>query len=100
MLPSGGRTGGRSCGPGRSVRYAGTDYSPAADDEVLCIVMIETKQALEDLENILSVPGIDAVYIGPSDLSVSLGLPPAYDQVGPQFMRAIDAVLHACARHT
>ena len=89
----------RSYGPGRSVLYAGMDYYPAADDEVLCIVMIETSEALEDLENILSVPGIDAVYIGPSDLSVSLGLPPAYDHDDPQFMRAIDAVLDACRRH-
>ena len=91
--------GARSYGPGRAVLYAGPDYFPAADDEVCCVVMIETKQALEDLDNILSVPGIDAAYIGPSDLSVSLGLRPGYDHDDAVFVRAIDAVLDACRRY-
>ncbi|WP_343393129.1 aldolase/citrate lyase family protein [Candidatus Amarobacter glycogenicus] len=38
--------------------------------------MIETKQAVERLDEILAVPGIDAVYVGPADLSITLGLPP------------------------
>jgi 4-hydroxy-2-oxoheptanedioate aldolase len=91
--------GYRSYGPGRAVYYAGRDYFPNADDEVCCIPMIETKEALENLEEIMSVPGIDAVYIGPSDLSVSLGLPPAYDHDEALFTDAIDRVLDGCRRH-
>ena len=61
--------------------------------------MIETKEAIANLDAILSVPGIDAVYIGPADLSVSLGLPPASDHDEPVFAEAIDAVLDGCRRH-
>jgi len=66
---------------------------------VLCIVMIETKEAVERLDDIVSVPGIDAAYIGPADLSVSLGLPPASDHDEPVFAEAIDRILDACRRH-
>ena len=60
--------------------YAGTDYGDHANDDVLVIPMIETAEALENLEDILSVPGIDAVYVGPSDLSLALGCQPRLDQ--------------------
>jgi 4-hydroxy-2-oxoheptanedioate aldolase len=91
--------GVRSYGPGRAVLYAGRDYYPQADDEVLCIVMIETHEAIENLEEIVSVPGVDAVYVGPSDLSVSLGLPPGYDSEAPPFVEAVDRILDACRRY-
>jgi len=89
----------RSYGPVRAPYYAGRDYFAHADDTVLCIVMIETKEAIENLGDILSVPGIDAVYIGPADLSVSLGLPPASDHDEPVFTEAIERILDACRRH-
>jgi 4-hydroxy-2-oxoheptanedioate aldolase len=90
--------GMRSYGPVRAVYYAGRDYFAHADQEVACIVMIETKAALQDLEGILSVPGVDAAYIGPADLSVSLGLPPASDHDDPAFTEAITRVLETCRR--
>ena len=63
------------------------------------MVMIETRQAAERADEILSVPGIDGVYVGPSDLSLSFGLPPAPDQTDLDWIAAIDNVLTACARH-
>jgi 4-hydroxy-2-oxoheptanedioate aldolase len=78
--------GARSWGPVRaqlSVGGAsGADYFQRANDEVACIVMVETKQAVDRLDEILDVPGIDAVYVGPSDLSITLGLPPGLDNGG------------------
>lgn len=91
--------GRRSYGPGRSVLYAGRDYFPNANATVLCICMIETREAIANVDAIISTPGVDAVYIGPSDLSVSLGLPPGYDNEAPEFVQAVEAVLAACKRH-
>ena len=65
--------GYRSFGPTRATLYAGKDYAPNANATVLTFAMIETKQALDNLDAILSVPGLDAIYVGPADLSQSLG---------------------------
>ena len=89
----------RSHGPIRAALYGGRDYIVRADGEVLCIVQIETKESVENLDDILSVPGVDAAYIGPADLSLSLGLPPASDHDEPAFVEAIGRVLDACKRH-
>jgi 4-hydroxy-2-oxoheptanedioate aldolase len=61
--------------------------------------MIETRQAVERADEILAVPGIDAVYVGPADLSISYGLPPRNDNPGDPFDPALAAVLDACRRH-
>ena len=61
--------------------------------------MIETKQALDNLEDILSVEGLDAVYIGPSDLSLSLGCKPSFDDVDPPVAQAIDHILARAKAH-
>jgi 4-hydroxy-2-oxoheptanedioate aldolase len=61
--------------------------------------MIETKTAIERLDDILSVPGIDAVYVGPADLSLTLGLPPAMDHDDETFQRSRIAVADACRTH-
>ena len=72
--------GKRSNGPIRAGIYGqGTTYQSTANDEILCLPMIETGEAVENLEAILDVPGVDAVYIGPSDLGFSMGLPPVLD---------------------
>jgi len=89
----------RSHGPIRAALYGGRDYIARGNDEVLCIVQVETKESVENLDEILSVPGMDAVYIGPADLSLSLGLPPASDHDEPAFAEAIERVLDACKRH-
>ena len=91
--------GVRSYGPARAVLYAGLDYFPNANAAVLCIPMIETKEALANLDDIVGTPGVDAVFIGPSDLSVSLGLPPGYDNDAPSFVDGVAAVVAACKKH-
>lgn len=92
--------GQRSNGPTRirTQRDVG-EYQRAANDEVLCIPMIETAQALESIDAILAVPGLDAVYIGPSDLAWSLGLPPRQDSRDPDALRAFELILTKAREH-
>lgn len=90
--------GYRSFGPTRAALYAGRDYFQHANSEIACIPMIETRQALGNLDDILSVPGIDAVYVGPADLSITLGLPPGMDN-GGAFEEARIQIAEACKRH-
>jgi 4-hydroxy-2-oxoheptanedioate aldolase len=90
--------GSRSFGPARAATYAGADYFAHANEEIAVIPMIETKQAVERLDDILAVPGIDAVYVGPADLSITLGLPPGMDNGSP-FEEARIAIAEACKRH-
>ena len=72
--------GNRSFGPIRSLLYGGHDYGKQANDEVLKFAMIETKEALENLDNIMSTPGLDGIYIGPADLSLAIGEEPGFDK--------------------
>lgn len=86
--------GKRSNGPIRASIYGvGTSYQATANEEVLCIPMVETQEAVDNLEAILDVPGIDAVYIGPSDLGFSMGLPPILDREEPQIMAIYERIL-------
>ena len=76
--------GERSFGPIAAAVYAQTDlqsYFHAANDTLLAIAQIETAEALDNLDEILSTPGLDAVYLGPADLSISCGGPPTIDYV-------------------
>lgn len=88
--------GSRSFGPTRAATVYGPDYFARANAEIACIPMIETRQAVERLDEILAVDGIDAVYIGPRDLSVTLGQPPLQDNEGA-FEQARQKVAKACA---
>jgi len=87
--------GTRSFGPVRATLYGGADYPTQANDTIVSFAMIETRQALDNLDDILSVEGLDAVYIGPSDLSLSLGCKPVFDDVDPLVAQAMD---HICER--
>ena len=72
--------GYRSFGPIRASIYGGSDYAKHADDEILKLAMIETKEALEKLDEILDTPHLDGVYIGPADLSLAVGEEPGFDK--------------------
>ena len=72
--------GYRSFGPTRGFMYGGNDYVDHANDEILKIAMIETKEALEKLDEIMSTPGVDGIYIGPADLSLAVGEKPSFDK--------------------
>ena len=91
--------GYRSTGPVRAVFYAGADYHQNVEQTIITFAMIETQEGLDNLDAILTTPGLDAIYIGPSDLSVSLGGPPGADQTWPEAMAAIEAILAGAKRH-
>ena len=71
--------GQRSFGPMRAQLVHGSDYFTNANKNILSFAMIETKEAVENLDQILSVPSLTGVYIGPADMSSSYGLPPKFD---------------------
>ena len=85
--------GQRSFGPIRALLYAGADYPQHANDEIIPFAMIETKKALDNLDAILKVEGLKAVYIGPADLSNSLGCTPQLDQEEKPVVEAIDMIV-------
>ncbi|MBL8773776.1 MAG: 2,4-dihydroxyhept-2-ene-1,7-dioic acid aldolase [Phenylobacterium sp.] len=88
--------GYRSFGPSRPSMIYGADYAQHANAEILTFAMIETAEGLENVEAIVAVPGLDAVYIGPSDLSLSLGGEPRQDSDDPRILAAFDRILAAC----
>ena len=86
--------GARSNGPIRAGIYGvSTGYQKTANEEVLCIPMIETAEAVANLEAILDVPGVDAVYIGPSDLGFSMGLVPILDREEPEILKIYEKIV-------
>jgi 4-hydroxy-2-oxoheptanedioate aldolase len=89
----------RSYGPNRVTLYAGSGYADEANSEVACVVMIETAEAIEKLDEILSTPGVDAAYIGPADLSLALGLPPRGDNEDPKHQATVALIRETCARY-
>jgi 4-hydroxy-2-oxoheptanedioate aldolase len=91
--------GSRSFGPIRATLYGGADYPTQANSTIVCFAMIETAQALDNLDDILSVEGLDAIYIGPSDLSLALGCRPVFDDVDPPVAQAIDHILARAKAH-
>src|SRR6478672_10638418 len=91
--------GTRSFGPVRALLYSGADYPQHANDTVVAFAMIETAQALDNLDDIMSVEGLDAVYIGPSDLSISLGCKPTMDDLEPKAAQAVDHILARAKAH-
>lgn len=86
-------TGARGAGPGRATAYGidFADYLANSDSDVAAIVQVETRAAVEAVEEIVAVPGIDMVFVGPGDLSVSLGVPGG----SPEHTQAIETVIAA-----
>ncbi|MGH1359236.1 MAG: HpcH/HpaI aldolase family protein [Burkholderiaceae bacterium] len=91
--------GSRSNGPIRHATYGvPSSYQKTANDEVLVIPMIETQQALDNLEQILDVPGLDGIYVGPSDLAFSLGKTPQLDHEDPEILKIYERLIAECAK--
>jgi len=90
--------GTRSFGPTRVSVGAGADYASGANHEMLAIAMIETARAVENLSEIVTTPGLDAVYIGPSDLTLGVSngtLPAGFDRQEPEMTEVILRILKA-----
>ena len=83
--------GYRSFGPIRGLIYGGSDYAKHANQEMLKFAMIETKEALDKLDEIMSVRGIDGIYIGPADLSLTVDEEPSFDR--PENSKAYSQIL-------
>ncbi len=89
--------GSRSHGPLMAgMRVEG--YQPNANQRIAPIPMIETVEALHNIDEILAVPGVTAIYVGPADLSLSLGLPPGNNDGQALFDDALAAIVAACQR--
>ena len=71
--------GQRSFGPMRAQLVHGSDYFEKANQNILSFAMIETQQAVDNLDSILSIPSLTGVYIGPADMSSSYGMKPKFD---------------------
>ena len=88
--------GNRSFGPTRQNVVNGTDYFKNANNNVLCIAMIETDEAMKNLNEIISTDGLDAVYIGPADLTLGTTqgrLPPGMDREEEEMIERIKNIL-------
>jgi 4-hydroxy-2-oxoheptanedioate aldolase len=91
--------GKRSNGPIRAAAYGeASPYQSIANDEVLVIPMIETQEAVDNIDAILDVPGISGIYIGPSDLGFSLGLKPVLDREEPQILKIYEKLVAATTK--
>ena len=91
--------GMRSSGPVRAVHYGGADYVAKANDEIVVMGMVETTEGLANLDGICATPGLDAVYIGPADLSFALGLPPGPDKSDPVHLATCDKIRDTAHKH-
>ena len=91
--------GVRSYGPVRVGGVIGSSDPEVLDAETLCLVMVETREALERVDEIAATPGLDGIYIGPTDLALSLGLTPTLEIREEEHAGAIERVREACARN-
>jgi len=91
--------GHRSFGPIRAALYGGRGYAAEANDQIACLAMIETEDGIANLDEILSTPGIDGAYIGPSDLALAIGLTPRGDNDDPKHAETVQKILDACRKH-
>jgi 4-hydroxy-2-oxoheptanedioate aldolase len=92
--------GKRSNGPIRAAMYGeASSYQATANNEILVIPMIETQAGIDNIDEILTVPGISGIYIGPSDMGLSLGLIPILDREEPIILSIYEKLLASCKKH-
>ena len=91
-------TGSRSWGPSHAAMRITGDYGDWSAAHVMAIPMIETEEAIDNLDAILAVDGVDAVYVGPADLSITLGLAPGHHDGVAAFDDALATIIAGCAR--
>ena len=91
--------GVRSYGPVRATEVVGSKSLEDLAGGVLCFVMVETREGLEKVEEISATPGLDGIYIGPSDLSLSLGLAPTLEITEKEHVEAVRRIREVCRKH-
>ncbi len=91
--------GTRSYGPSVAAMRVDGDFRSWTPQNAIVIPMIETATALANLDEILAVDGVDAVYVGPADLSLTLGLAPGNNDDVARFVEALDTIVESCRRH-
>jgi 4-hydroxy-2-oxoheptanedioate aldolase len=89
----------RSYGPTRAAVVMEARDIETVGDTVVCFVMVETREALDRIDEIASTPGLDGIYIGPADLALGLGLAPDLDKTEPEHAAAVERILRACQRN-
>jgi 4-hydroxy-2-oxoheptanedioate aldolase len=89
----------RSYGPVRSAFGSGHEQTERANETVLVFAQIETDEGLAAVDDICGVDGLDGLYVGPADLSMSLGLASFADFEDARLLEALDAVLQAAREH-
>ena len=90
----------RSWGPVRAAMGV-SDFGPdSANADVICVVMVETVEAMDDLEEIVSTPGVDVVYVGPNDLSLTHGMAPSVTVDEEAHLGLVERVLDSCRRNS
>jgi 2-keto-3-deoxy-L-rhamnonate aldolase RhmA len=89
----------RGYGPRRAGMYGmdADEYFATANDSLIITAIIESSEAVENIEDIVKVEGLDGVVIGPMDLSISLGIFKQFDH--PRYLEAVEKVRQACRRH-
>ena len=88
--------GNRSFGPARGLLYGGADYPQHANREILTLAMIETREGLANLDAILATDGLDGVFIGPNDLSLTLTGAASAESDHPEMLAAVEQVIACC----
>ncbi len=78
-------------------RAAGAEFFAQSNQDIAIIIQLETAKAFENLEEIVSVPGVDVAWVGHYDLTVSMGIPAQFDH--PRLLQAMDDLVAACGRH-
>ena len=94
--------GQRSFGPTRVSFAAGANYAGEANGNIIGLAMIETAEGMANLDAIAATPGLDGIYVGPADLSLSLSagrLPPGFDREEPEMITALQKIAATCRAH-
>ena len=94
--------GQRSFGPTRASYALNGNIAAESNGQIVALAMIETREGFDNLEAIASTPGLDALYIGPADLTLALAngrLPPGFDREEPEMVEAIRHILETAHKH-
>lgn len=97
--PLDGVAGDRSYGPARGLLVGGADYAQKANAMVIALAMIETRAGLDALDQIVATPGLDGIFVGPSDLGIALGLGVGASHEHPVLAQALQRIATACQAH-